>query len=86
MVPEWLTSAQILLLDAGLLLTLYVCWRVASQYAGVRAKRDGVADTLGSAIVQPVRGGRVDSIPADADAGHVALRADICTVLRGGLR
>jgi hypothetical protein len=30
-VPDWLTSAQILLLDAGLLLTLYVAWRVAVQ-------------------------------------------------------
>ncbi len=30
--PPWLTPAQILLLDAGLLLTLYVAWCVASQY------------------------------------------------------
>ena len=29
--PEWLTAAQILLLDAGLLLTLYVGWRIAQQ-------------------------------------------------------
>lgn len=32
--PVWLTPAQILLLDAGLLLTLYVVWRVARQYSG----------------------------------------------------
>lgn len=32
-VPSWLTSAQLLALDAGLLLTLYVSWRVAVQYA-----------------------------------------------------
>ena len=31
-VPDWLTPAQILLLDAGLLLTLYVAWRIANQY------------------------------------------------------
>ena len=31
-VPNWLTPAQILLLDAGLLLTLYVAWRIANQY------------------------------------------------------
>jgi len=31
-VPTWLTSAQMLVLDAGLLLTLYVAWRVANQY------------------------------------------------------
>ena len=31
-IPMWLTPAQILLLDAGLLLTLYVAWRIASQY------------------------------------------------------
>ena len=36
-VPSWLTGAQILMLDAGLLLTLYVGWRVAKQQArGVR--------------------------------------------------
>jgi cytochrome c oxidase assembly factor CtaG len=35
--PAWLTPAQILLLDAGLLLTLYIAWRVARQYTnGVR--------------------------------------------------
>jgi len=34
MIPlEWLTSIQILLLGAGLLLTLYVCWRTASSFA-----------------------------------------------------
>ncbi len=32
-VPGWLTSAQMLILDAGLLLTLYIGWRVAKQYA-----------------------------------------------------
>ncbi len=34
MIPGWLTQAQILLLDAGLLLTLYVGWRIALQYSG----------------------------------------------------
>jgi len=33
LLPDWLTGAQILLLDAGLLLTLYVGWRVALQCA-----------------------------------------------------
>ena len=33
-VPDWLTAAQLLLLDAGLLLSLYVAWRVANQAAG----------------------------------------------------
>lgn len=32
-VPGWLTEAQLGLLDAGLLLTFYVCWRIARQYA-----------------------------------------------------
>lgn len=32
-VPAWLTQAQLALLDAGLLLTVYVCWRIARQYA-----------------------------------------------------
>ena len=33
MVPvDWLTSIQILLLGAGLLLTLYVCWRTACSF------------------------------------------------------
>jgi cytochrome c oxidase assembly factor CtaG len=33
-IPGWLPSAQLLALDAGLLLTLYVSWRLALQYAG----------------------------------------------------
>ncbi len=33
-IPNWTTSAQILLLDAGLLLTLYVGWRIIVQSAG----------------------------------------------------
>ncbi|HEX4227427.1 MAG TPA: cytochrome c oxidase assembly protein [Bryobacteraceae bacterium] len=32
-VPVWMTDLQILVLDSGLLLTLYVCWRVAQQNA-----------------------------------------------------
>jgi hypothetical protein len=32
-IPPWLTSAQLVLLDAGLLLTLYVSWRTAVRYA-----------------------------------------------------
>jgi polyferredoxin len=32
-IPNWLTSAQLLALDAGLLLTLYVAWHVAMQCA-----------------------------------------------------
>jgi hypothetical protein len=32
-IPDWLTPAQILILDAGLLLTLYVIWGIANQYA-----------------------------------------------------
>ena len=34
LIPDWLTAAQVLLLDAGLLLTLYVGWRIAMQSAG----------------------------------------------------
>lgn len=30
---DWLTPTQILLLDAGVLLTLYVAWRIAKQYS-----------------------------------------------------
>ncbi|MFL6350946.1 MAG: cytochrome c oxidase assembly protein [Bryobacteraceae bacterium] len=32
-IPGWLTSAQLLALDAGLLLTLYTSWRVALDYS-----------------------------------------------------
>ncbi len=43
-VPGWLNSAQIVLLDAGLLLTLYVAWRVArQQVTGVRRAMSLVA-------------------------------------------
>jgi ferredoxin len=31
-IPAWLTSTQLLMLDAGLLLTLYVSWRIALRY------------------------------------------------------
>jgi len=31
-VPNWLTAAQIVLLDAGLLTALYIAWRTAKQY------------------------------------------------------
>lgn len=37
-IPAWLTPAQIMLLDAGLLLTLYVCWRVATQSTSKRGR------------------------------------------------
>ena len=30
--PAWLTGAQMLILDAGLLLTLYVAWRIATRW------------------------------------------------------
>lgn len=33
-IPSWMTTAQILLLDAGLLLTLYVGWRIVLQAGG----------------------------------------------------
>ena len=33
-IPVWLTGAQILFLDAGLILTLLVGWRIALQVAG----------------------------------------------------
>lgn len=35
-IPAWLRPAQIVFLDAGLLLTLYVCWRVAAQSTAQR--------------------------------------------------
>lgn len=31
-VPGWITPAQLMLLDGGLLLTLYVSWRIAREY------------------------------------------------------
>ena len=48
-VPDWLTPAQILILDAGLLLTLYVAWRIANQYA--RKLRNAIAVLLPWAIL-----------------------------------
>src|SRR6185437_2588344 len=38
-VPAWLTPLQILLLDAGLLLTLYIAWRISQRYASGIASR-----------------------------------------------
>ena len=37
-VPAWLTSAQVSVLDAGLLLTMYVGWRIASQHGSGRLR------------------------------------------------
>lgn len=42
--PSWLVPTQILLLDAGLLFSLYVCWRLAKQLAP--AGRSPVAVTV----------------------------------------
>jgi hypothetical protein len=33
-VPNWLIPTQVLLLDLGVLLTLYVLWRLSIQYSG----------------------------------------------------
>jgi len=43
MVPiAWLTSIQVLLLGAGLLLTLYVCWRTAFSFTKQARKAFGL--------------------------------------------
>ena len=34
MIPGWLPPMQIVLLDLGLLATLYLCWRLAAQFGG----------------------------------------------------
>jgi len=33
-IPSWLPAAQILLLDAGLVLSVYLAWRTARREAG----------------------------------------------------
>lgn len=38
MVPDWLTPVQILLLDGGLLLTLYVGWKISLQFTEQRRR------------------------------------------------
>ena len=66
-------SLQILLLDAGLLLTLYTAgeWR-GRRPAKVRA-RHCLVSALGSCFAAPVCGGNLDSVPTDADARNAAL-------------
>lgn len=39
-VAEWLLPMQLVLLDAGLLMALYISWRIASTY-GAQSKRAG---------------------------------------------
>ena len=46
-VPAWLTPLQILLLDAGLLLTLYIAWRISQRYASGIASRLRLAGPWG---------------------------------------
>ncbi len=41
--PDWLTAAQLLLLDAGLLLTLYVGWRIAMRCTAKLPSAFGIA-------------------------------------------
>ena len=43
-IPNWLTPAQILTLDAGLLLALYVAWQIANQYT--QRMRNAIAIAL----------------------------------------
>jgi hypothetical protein len=47
LVPPWLTPLQILLLDAGLLLTLYIAWRISQRYASGIASRLRLAGPWG---------------------------------------
>ncbi len=75
--PAWLTPAQIILLNAGLLLTLYVGWRVAKQYSRWGANGDCTSDALGRACLRTLWNRHLDSVPADADARHVALKRTI---------
>lgn len=52
-VPDWLVPAQLILLDTGLLLTLYVSWRVALSYSAKTQTAASVAlpwAALGCAI------------------------------------
>ncbi|MBV9084474.1 MAG: cytochrome c oxidase assembly protein [Acidobacteriaceae bacterium] len=39
---SWLTSLQLLILDAGLLLTLYVCWRIVKETGALLRRALGV--------------------------------------------
>ncbi len=63
-----LLSVQLLLLDAGLLLTLYLGWRLARQWAtsaGRAAPADAAVGNHGGCSVWC---GRLDHAPTDADA------------------
>jgi cytochrome c oxidase assembly factor CtaG/polyferredoxin len=48
LVPSWLTPLQILLLDAGLLLTLCLVWRISLRYASGIASRLRLAGPWGA--------------------------------------
>jgi cytochrome c oxidase assembly factor CtaG len=48
LIPSWLTPLQILFLDAGLLLTLYIAWRISQRYARGIASRLRLAGPWGA--------------------------------------
>lgn len=48
LIPSWLVPLQILLLDAGLLLTLYIVWRISQRYASGIACRLRLAGPWGA--------------------------------------
>ncbi len=61
-------SVQLLLLDAGLLLTLYLGWRLAQQWAAPRRPGRAAAVAVGNHGCCSLCGGRLDHAPAHADA------------------
>ena len=67
-VPVWMPSVDLLFLDLGLLLTLYVAWRVARQVTDGKRMRAGSAGALGRASGRAVFGRCLDRLPAYADA------------------
>jgi len=73
-VPGWMTPAQLLLLDAGLLLSLYVIYRIGSQYFFANSKSYRTRASLDNAFLHPLCSRRLGALPANADEGNDAMK------------
>jgi len=69
-VAEWILPLEILCLDLGLLLSLYAAYHIARGQSSRWSRAPGGVCAVGGADNAAVRGGRLDRVPADADAGY----------------
>ena len=87
--PDGLLTLQMLLLDAGLLLSLYIAWRILQQSSGGGFSHHFVDGAVGNGSRRALCSGCLDPASADANAKHGArlklLRLILLLVLQCGV-